>query len=80
MVHEYAGGWSLHLPDALRTSPQSAIRFSPYSLVCGTKAISPVEFEVPSVRMAMVNDLEWDMESCGNMRLIDLEAIDERRE
>ncbi|GMN69669.1 hypothetical protein TIFTF001_038715 [Ficus carica] len=57
-----------------------ATEFSSYSLVFGAEAIAPMELEVPSLQVAMVNDLEWHMESSGNMRLIDLEAINEKRE
>ncbi|CAL8993354.1 unnamed protein product, partial [Prunus brigantina] len=82
MVYEYQGSWSVHLPDALwayRTSPRSAIGFSPYSLVYGSEAISPVEITIPTARVAAVNDLEWDAKTCSDWRLLDLEAADERR-
>ncbi|CAL2277969.1 unnamed protein product [Prunus armeniaca] len=82
MVYEYEGGWSVHLPDALwayRTSSRSATGFSPYSLVYGFDAISPVEITIPTARVAAVNDLEWDTKSCLEWRLLDLEALDEKR-
>ncbi|CAL2231673.1 unnamed protein product [Prunus armeniaca] len=82
MVYEYEGGWSVHLPDALwayRTSSRSATGFSPYSLVYGSDAISPVEITIPTARTAAVNDLEWDTKSCSEWRLLDLEALDEKR-
>ncbi|CAL8992530.1 unnamed protein product [Prunus brigantina] len=82
MVYEYQGSWSVHLPDALwayRTSPRSATGFSPYSLVYGSEAISPVEITIPTARVAAVNDLEWDAKTCSDWRLLDLEAADERR-
>ncbi|XP_008246067.1 PREDICTED: uncharacterized protein K02A2.6-like [Prunus mume] len=82
MVYEYQGGWSVHLPDALwayRTSPRSATGFSPYSLVYGSKAISPVEITIPTARIAAVNDLEWDAKTCSYWRLLDLEAVDDKR-
>ncbi|KAI5338936.1 hypothetical protein L3X38_018208 [Prunus dulcis] len=66
MVYEYEGDWSVHLPDALwayRASPRSAIGFSPYSLVYGSDAISDVEITIPTTRVSIVNDLEWDMKS-----------------
>ncbi|CAL2247650.1 unnamed protein product [Prunus armeniaca] len=77
MVYEYEGGWSTHLPDALwayRTSPRSATGFSPYSLVYGSDTISPVEITIPTARVSVVNDLEWDAKSCSDWRLLDLEA------
>ncbi|CAL9005243.1 unnamed protein product [Prunus brigantina] len=83
MVYEYEGGWNVHLPDALwayRTSPRSATGFSPYSLVYGSDAIAPVEITIPTDRIAAVNDLEWDTKSCSEWRLLDLEALDEKRD
>lgn len=82
MVYEYSGGWSVHLPDALwayRTSPRSATGFSPYSLVYGSEAISPVEVAVPTARVHAVNDVEWDAGSCADWRWIDLEGVEEKR-
>ena len=82
MVHEYEGGWSTHLSDALwayRTSSRTATGFSPYSLVYGSEAVSPVELLIPSARVALVNDIEWDAEACAVMRALDLEAVEELR-
>ncbi|CAL2256589.1 unnamed protein product [Prunus armeniaca] len=82
MMYEYEGGWSIHLLDALwayRTLPRSATGFSPYSLVYGSDAISPMEITIPTPRVSVVNDLEWDAKSCLDWRLLDLEAVDERR-
>ncbi|KAI5324079.1 hypothetical protein L3X38_033152 [Prunus dulcis] len=82
MVYEYEGGWSVHFPDAswaYRTSPRSATGFSPHSLVYGSDAISPVEITIPTARVSAVNDLEWDTKSCSDWRLLDLEALDEKR-
>ncbi|KAK9932283.1 hypothetical protein M0R45_019526 [Rubus argutus] len=83
MVSEYKQGWSVHLPDALwayRTSPRSATGFSPYSLVYGSEAVSPVEIAVPTARVLAINDVEWDVQSCSDWRRMDLEAADERRQ
>ncbi|KAI5337975.1 hypothetical protein L3X38_017246 [Prunus dulcis] len=82
MVYEYKGNWSIHLPDGLwayRTSPRGATGFSPYSLVYGSDAISPVEITIPTARVSTVNDLEWDAKSCSDWRVLDLEAVDEKR-
>ncbi|BFG30469.1 hypothetical protein CerSpe_167430 [Prunus speciosa] len=82
MVYEYEGGWSVHLLDALwayRTSPRSATGFLPYSFVYGSDAISPVEITIPTARVSAINDLEWDRKSCSDRRLLDLEAVDEKR-
>ncbi|CAL9011308.1 unnamed protein product [Prunus brigantina] len=56
-----------------------ATGFSPYSLVYGSEAISPVEITIPTARIAAVNDLEWDTKTCSDWRLLDLKAVDERR-
>ena len=61
MVHEYEGGWSIHLPDAVwayRISLRSATDFLPYSLVYQSDAISPVEITIPTARVSAVNNLE----------------------
>lgn len=82
MVYEYSGGWSDHLCDTLwayRTSPRSATGFSPYSLVYGSEAISPAEVAVPTARVAVVNDIEWDASSCADWRWTDLEGVEEKR-
>ena len=82
IVHEYEGGWSTHLPDALcayRTSSRTATGFSPYSLVYGSEAVSLVELLVPSARVVLINDVEWDADTCAIMRAFDLEAAEELR-
>ena len=56
MKHEYGGKWSDHLADVLwacRSSVKTATRFSPFSLVYGTKAISQVELVVPTPRVVL---------------------------
>ena len=56
MKHEYGGKLSDHLADVLwacRNSVKTATRFSPFSLVYGTKAISPVELVVPTPRIVL---------------------------
>ncbi|KAL6199550.1 hypothetical protein ACLB2K_029334 [Fragaria x ananassa] len=83
MVFEYEKGWNTHLPDALwayRTARRTTTGFSPYSLVYGSEAISPVELTVPTARVLTVNDLEWDASSCFDWRLMDLEAADKQRQ
>ncbi|KAL6125059.1 hypothetical protein ACLB2K_077567 [Fragaria x ananassa] len=83
MVFEYEKGWSNHPPDALWAycmSPQTTTGFSPYSLVYGSEAISPVKLTFPTTRVLTVNDLECDASSCFDWRLMDLEAADEQRQ
>ena len=51
MKQKYEVKWSDHLTDVLwacRSSVKTATRFSPFSLVYGTEAISPVELVVPT--------------------------------
>ena len=50
---------------------------TPYSLVYGSEAVSPVELLIPSTRVALVNDVKWDAEACVIMRAFDLETVDE---
>ena len=56
MKHEYGGKWSDHLADVLwacRSSVKTATRFSPFSLVYGVEAISPVKLVVPTPRVVL---------------------------
>ena len=54
MSQEYSGGCVTPLADVLwayHSSPKSATRFYPFSLVYGSKAVSPVELMIPSLRV-----------------------------
>ena len=54
MNQEYIGGWEMHLPDTLwayRSSPKSAMGFSPFSLVYGTEVINLAEVMTPFLRV-----------------------------
>ena len=61
MSQEYAGGWAMHLPDALwayQKSPKSATGFSPFSLVYGTEVVSPAEIMTPFLRVMQTRKKE----------------------
>ena len=83
MKHEYGGKWSDHLADVVwtcRSSVKTATRFSPFSIVYGTEAISPVELVVPTPRVVLEESQE-DIEDINNeRRLADLEGVEEERE
>ena len=54
MRQEYSEGWATQLPDALwayRSSPKSATRFSPFSIVYAIEMVSPTEVMIPSLRV-----------------------------
>ena len=56
MKHEYGGKWSDYLADVLwacRSSVKTTTGFSPFSLVYGTEAISPVELVIPTPRIVL---------------------------
>ena len=56
MKHECGGKWSDHLTDVLwvcMSSLKTTMRFSPFSLVYGTKAISLVELVIPTPRVVL---------------------------
>ena len=80
MKHEYRGKWSDHLVDvfwACKSSVKTATGLSPFSLVYGMEAISPVELVVPTLRVI----LEESHEDTNNKRRIaDLEGVEEERE
>ncbi|XP_075654934.1 uncharacterized protein LOC142625117 [Castanea sativa] len=81
--HEYGGKWSDHLTDVLwacRNFVKTATGFSPFSLVCGIEAISPVELVIPTPRVVLKEN-QGDTEDTSNeKRLADLEGVEEERE
>ncbi|RDY07399.1 Pro-Pol polyprotein, partial [Mucuna pruriens] len=58
--------WHEILPYALheyRTSVRTSTGATPYSLVCGTEAVLPIEVEIPSLRVLAkveLDEAEWD--------------------
>ena len=80
MKHEYGGKWSAHLTNVLwayRSSLKTATRFSPFSLIYGTEAISPVELVIPTPRVVL-EGIQEDTDSTINKgRLVDLEGLEE---
>ena len=83
MKHEYGGKWSDHLTDVLwacRSSVKTTTGFSPFSLVYGTEAISPVKLVVPKPRVVLRENQEDTEEANNERRLADLEGLEEERE
>ena len=83
MKHEYGGKWSDHLANVLwacRSSIKTAIGFSPFSLVYGTEAISPVELVIPTPRVVLEESQEENENTNNERRMVDLEGIEEERE
>ena len=80
MKHEYGGKWSAHLTNVLwayKSSLKTATRFSPFSLIYGTEAISPVELVIPTPRVVL-EGIQEDTDSTINKgRLVDLEGLEE---
>nr|MCH9869382.1 transposase family protein [Serratia marcescens] len=72
--------WHLRLPEALwayRISHRTPTKSTPFSLVYGTEAVLPVELEVPSLRIAIQNELT--NEDRIRLRSEELDALDETR-
>ena len=83
MKHEYGGKWSEHLVDVLwacRSSVKTAMGFSPFSLVYGMEAISPVELVVLTPRVVLEESQEDTEDTNNEKRLADLEGVEEERE
>ena len=83
MVFDYGNDWKAHLANVLwayRSSPKTAIGFTPFSLVYGTDTISPTELVVSSPRVMQGSELEVDANMCAKARMADLEGLDEARE
>ena len=82
MVHEYEGGWSEHLLETLwayQSSTKTATGFSPFSLVYGTEAISPIELLVPTPRVIHGQEIEMSAATCAECRVPDFETLEEVR-
>ena len=83
MKYEYGGKLSDHLANVLwacRGSVKTATGFSPFFLVYGTEAISPVELVVPTPRVVL-EESQKDTEDTNNERRVtDLEGVKEERE
>ena len=82
MVHEYEGGWSEHLLETLwanRSSAKTATGFSPFSLMYGTEAISPVELLVPTPKVVHGQEVEMSAATYAEYKVSDLETLEEAR-
>ena len=80
--YEYGGKWSDHLTNVLwacRSFVKTSTGFSPFSLVYGTQAISPMELVVPTPRVVLEENRENIEESNNERRLVDLEGLQEER-
>ena len=59
---------------------KTAMGFSPFSLVYGTEAISPVELVVPTPRIVLEESQEDTEDTNNERRLANLEGVEEERE
>jgi hypothetical protein len=72
--------WDNPLQEALwayRTMYRTPTQTTPYSLVLGVEVVLPLEVELPSLRVAMKNNMTMD--ECQQLRLDELDAMDEKR-
>ncbi|XP_039138784.1 uncharacterized protein LOC120276118 [Dioscorea cayenensis subsp. rotundata] len=72
--------WHERLPEVLwayRTTYRTPTQSTPYSLVFGTEVVLPLEAQIPSLRIALQNELT--NEDRVRLRLDELDALDERR-
>ena len=82
MKHEYGGKWSDHLTDVLwacRSSLKTTMGFSPFSLIYGAEAISPVELVIPTPRVVLEENQEGTNDTKSESRLANLEGLKEER-
>ena len=83
MKHKYGGKWSAYLKDILwecRSSLKIATGFSPFSLIYGTEAISPVELVIPTPRVVLEEIQKGTDGTNSERRLADLEGLEKERE
>lgn len=79
IVENSRTNWKLKLHSALstyRVAYKTAIGTTPFNMVYGLDAILPMEFLLPTLRVA--KDLEWTGHKLSD-RLDDLEKLDEVR-
>ncbi|KAJ3704585.1 hypothetical protein LUZ61_008290 [Rhynchospora tenuis] len=72
--------WHNKLPEALwayRIMHRTPTQATPYSLVYGTEAVSPIEVELPSLRVAMASEVPLTKQI--QLRLQEFDGMDERR-
>ncbi|KAI0516060.1 hypothetical protein KFK09_008732 [Dendrobium nobile] len=72
--------WHTKMAEALwvyRTTYKTPTKATPYSLVFGVEAVLPLEIELPSLRVAIQNDLT--QEQNARLRMEELDALDELR-
>ncbi|XP_020421339.1 uncharacterized protein LOC109949658 [Prunus persica] len=71
--------WHERLPEALwayRTTIRNSTGYSPYNLVYGAEAVIPLEVQFPLLRVALQLT---NPDENANVRLAELEALDEKR-
>ena len=77
MVQRLIGSLKLYSPLwSYRVTYKTMIRTTPFNLVYGLDAILPLEFLVPTLRVA--KELEWNGHELSN-QLEELERLDESR-
>eukprot|EP00253_Pinus_taeda_P022517 PITA_22517 len=80
IVKENRKDWFQRLPEALwayKTTWRNTTGFSPYELVYGKSVFFPVEFEIKTLRTALVVNL--DLTDAQTARLQQLQELDEKR-
>ena len=65
---------------ACRSSVKTATGFSPFFLVYGTEAISPVELVIPTPRVVLEENQGESEDTNDEKWLADLEGVEEERE
>ncbi|KMS97228.1 hypothetical protein BVRB_7g177460 [Beta vulgaris subsp. vulgaris] len=80
VVSKHKRDWHEKLGEALwayRTTYKTPTQSTPYALVYGVESVLPLEIQVPSLRIAIQEDLT--AEENAKIRLAELEALDEKR-
>ena len=80
IVNKSKRDWHERIEEALwayRTTHRTPTQATPFSLVYGVEAILPLEKQIPSLRIALQEELTSDENA--QLRLAELEALDEKR-
>ena len=65
---------------ACRSSLKIATGFSPFSLIYGIKAVSPIKLAILAPRIVLEEILEDSDDTNAKEKVVDLEGLEERRE
>ncbi|XP_070045682.1 uncharacterized protein [Nicotiana tomentosiformis] len=80
VVSKSKQNWNDYMEEALwayRTTHRTPTQATPYSLIYGVEAVLPLEHQIPSLRLAIQEEITYEENT--RLQLAELEALDEKR-